>query len=488
MVTHPMKPGTYRLSSGYGPRWGTFHAGLDFAAPIGTPIYAPADGYVVQGSDRRQGSVSGFGSWIWLDCQESVGKDFIYGHVKHSGILVKAGDRVHAGQQIGVVGNEGQSTGSHLHFEVWGPPGRTGGAHEDPAAFLANATAPGGAKPAPRPAGGTIFGIDISEHQDGLALSRAKADGVRFVILRLCDGTYADRAFRSHLADAERNGLLVATYWYLRAPSQGTSISQQVDVIDRQLAGRKDLGVWIDVESVDRSGRKLLTGQDVWAAKRELEKRGYHVPGIYSGAWYWEQMPGGEPSMNGLGHLWVSHYGRNRTGAPRATYEADGGDQHRGWSYPLGDRMPDILQFGSNGVVAGHHPIDVNAFRGTLDQLASIFHPHNAKEDELTMADVERIIAHINRTADEVKRYVDVRVTGPIGSDVKDIRQQLTGGRDKVVREDGTVDLLASYPGWEQLGENADGQNLTVTDAIAALRRDFAELGRMVIKMRKETR
>ena len=104
------------------------------------------------------------------------------------------------------------------------------------------------------------------------------------------------------------------------------------------------------------------------------------------------------------------------------------------------------------------------------------------------MADIERIIAHIDRRADEIKRYLDVRVTEPIGSDVKDVRQQLTGGRDKVVREDGTVDLLASYPGWEQLGENADGQNLTVTDAIAALRQDFAELGRIVIKMRKETR
>lgn len=101
MVTHPMKRGTYTVSSGYGPRWGTIHAGLDFAAPIGTPIYAAADGVVVEGRERY--NVSGFGSWIWLDCQDSVGKDFIYGHVKHDGILVKAGDRVRAGQQIGVV-------------------------------------------------------------------------------------------------------------------------------------------------------------------------------------------------------------------------------------------------------------------------------------------------------------------------------------------------------------------------------------------------
>lgn len=227
----------------------------------------------------------------------------------------------------------------------------------------------------------TIFGIDISEHQNGLSLTRAKRDGIEFVILRLCDGTYVDKTFRSHLADAEKNGLMVSTYWYLRAPSEGTTIAQQVDVIDRQMGGRKDLGVWIDVESVGRTGLKLLTGADVWEAKHELEKRGYYVPGIYSGAWYWEHMPGGEPSMEGLGHLWVSNYGSNRTGTPYATYNHDGGDTHRGWSYPLGDQKPDLLQFGSNGIVAGWHPVDVNAFRGTRDELARIFTPPASRKE-----------------------------------------------------------------------------------------------------------
>lgn len=147
MVTHPMKQGTFTVSSGYGPRWGTFHAGLDFAAPIGTPIYAAADGLIIEGKDRT--GVAGFGSWIWLDAQQSAGVDLIYGHVKHAGILVRKGDRVKAGQQIGVVGNEGETTGPHLHFEVWGPPGRVGGAHRDPAAWLRGATQPGAAAAAP---------------------------------------------------------------------------------------------------------------------------------------------------------------------------------------------------------------------------------------------------------------------------------------------------------------------------------------------------
>lgn len=145
MFCYPMKSGTYQISSGFGPRWGTLHRGADFAAPVGTPIYAPAYGTIVQGKDRAPGSVSGFGSWIWLDAQQSCGKDFIFGHVHHPGITVSRGQRVKAGQQIGVVGNEGDTTGPHLHFEVWTPPGRTSGKAIDPQSWLrrVNAVEPG---------------------------------------------------------------------------------------------------------------------------------------------------------------------------------------------------------------------------------------------------------------------------------------------------------------------------------------------------------
>ena len=137
-VVHPMgeENGVWRVSSGYGSRWGTFHAGLDFAAPLGTPIYAVADTTVVQGKERAAGSVSGFGNWVWLDAQSTLGRDFIYGHMRWADIYVKRGDKVKAGDLIARVGSEGGSTGPHLHFEVWGSPGRIGGRHEDPAPWL----------------------------------------------------------------------------------------------------------------------------------------------------------------------------------------------------------------------------------------------------------------------------------------------------------------------------------------------------------------
>jgi murein DD-endopeptidase MepM/ murein hydrolase activator NlpD len=98
-----------RLSSGFGYRWGTLHAGIDFAAPIGTPEYAVADGVVI-----RAGAASGFGLAVYIE--HANGDVTVYGHMQE--ILVQAGQTVKAGDTIALLGNRGQSTGPHLHFEV----------------------------------------------------------------------------------------------------------------------------------------------------------------------------------------------------------------------------------------------------------------------------------------------------------------------------------------------------------------------------------
>lgn len=283
----------------------------------------------------------------------------------------------------------------------------------------------------------TIFGVDVSEFQDGMSLAQAKSEGIAFAIIRLCDGTYRDRVFASHLADAEAAGLAVSTYFYLRAPSEGSTIAQQVDVIDSQMGSRRDLGVWIDVESISRSGAKLLTGADVWEAKRELERRGYHVPGVYSGPWYWEQMIGGEPSMDGLGALWMSSYGTN----PRTPYrDAYPGDDSGRWAYPLGNRKPDILQYGSEGLVCGR-AVDVNAYRGSLDELRAIF-------------------------------YRDSGAAAPAGQEVP------TMSTEQMIREIWEQLRGPGGRGWPQLGQDAQGRDLTPVDALAAIRIQLADLAR----------
>jgi murein DD-endopeptidase MepM/ murein hydrolase activator NlpD len=98
-----------RLTTCYCMRWGQMHYGLDLAAPLGTPIYAAADGVVL-----KAGRASGFGNAVYI--QDADGNVHIYGHMRYYD--VSAGDIVHAGDQIAKVGNEGYSTGPHLHYEI----------------------------------------------------------------------------------------------------------------------------------------------------------------------------------------------------------------------------------------------------------------------------------------------------------------------------------------------------------------------------------
>ncbi|WP_249932896.1 M23 family metallopeptidase [Blastococcus sp. CCUG 61487] len=98
-----------RLTSGYGSRWGSFHYGIDLAAPMHTPEYAAVDGVVL-----RAGSASGFGLAVYI--LHANGDVTVYGHMDK--ILVKPGQYVDAGETIALLGNRGQSTGPHLHFEV----------------------------------------------------------------------------------------------------------------------------------------------------------------------------------------------------------------------------------------------------------------------------------------------------------------------------------------------------------------------------------
>lgn len=116
---YPMN-GTF--TSPFGSRWGRLHAGIDIAAPIGTPIRA-ADG----GRVAIAGSVSGYGNYTCI--QHSNALSTCYGH--QSSIGVRVGQTVSKGQIIGLCGNTGRSTGPHLHFEV-----RVNGNPQDPMGYL----------------------------------------------------------------------------------------------------------------------------------------------------------------------------------------------------------------------------------------------------------------------------------------------------------------------------------------------------------------
>ncbi|MEV4154125.1 M23 family metallopeptidase [Nocardia salmonicida] len=116
-------PAKGAFTSGFGSRWGTMHRGIDIAGPIGSPIYAVADGTVVEA-----GPAQGFGLWVRI--RHDDGTISIYGHMYD--FFVSQGERVPAGMQIARIGNRGDSTGPHLHFEIV-----QNGQHVDPQAWLA---------------------------------------------------------------------------------------------------------------------------------------------------------------------------------------------------------------------------------------------------------------------------------------------------------------------------------------------------------------
>lgn len=98
------------------------HEGLDIAANVGTSVHAPADGTVV-----FAGVEGGYGHVLVVD--HGYGLKTRYGHL--SRIDVKVGEKVHRGQQMAAVGNEGRSTGPHLHYEV-----RVNGVADNPRKFI----------------------------------------------------------------------------------------------------------------------------------------------------------------------------------------------------------------------------------------------------------------------------------------------------------------------------------------------------------------
>ena len=107
-----------RLSSNFGMRFHPIlgytkaHNGTDFAAPVGTPVYAGGDGIVIQSN-----FTNGYGNYIKI--QHNTEFTTAYAHLSRFENNIRPGARVHQGQVIGYVGMTGRTTGPHLHYEVY---------------------------------------------------------------------------------------------------------------------------------------------------------------------------------------------------------------------------------------------------------------------------------------------------------------------------------------------------------------------------------
>lgn len=196
------------------------------------------------------------------------------------------------------------------------------------------------------------FGIDVSEHQDGLSLVRAAAEGIEFAVVRATDGTYRDSTYRSHVDDAFNADLPTTAYHYLRNPSEGTTVKQQVAVCVEVMGGAGGeyvRPVWLDCETPAGLGI-----HDIRAARDAFVSYGVPVAGVYTYARYWRRHLLSADTSE-FGELWLAHHGQDPVGTPSRIFP--GADN---WPHPLGMRKPAMWQFGSNATVAGFN-VDINA-------------------------------------------------------------------------------------------------------------------------------
>lgn len=119
-----MWPARGVFTSGFGMRWGRMHKGIDIAGPIGTPIMAAATGIVTFAGWNS----GGYGNLVEIEHPDGSFTRYAHNHR----ILVSAGQEVIQGQLIAEMGSTGNSTGPHLHFELY-PPGTDAA---DPLAYL----------------------------------------------------------------------------------------------------------------------------------------------------------------------------------------------------------------------------------------------------------------------------------------------------------------------------------------------------------------
>jgi glycosyl hydrolase family 25 len=211
----------------------------------------------------------------------------------------------------------------------------------------------------------TIFGLDVSHHQNGNPdFVRARAEGIEFVFIKATQGaTFVDDRFVANVKAATAAGQLVAAYHYVTAAD---SIAAQVDNIRASVPS--NLPVILDVEANSGTIPRVRTLVGL------LREAGYRVPLSYIPRWYWQSI--GSPDLSGLPPLWSSRYPDTRVGNLADEWAGTPAAYWNGY----GGLDVAVLQFTSSARVAGYAPLDANAYRGTRQQLAQLL--YGDKEDD----------------------------------------------------------------------------------------------------------
>lgn len=410
----PLTRDTLHMGSPFGPRESGFHAGQDFPAADGTPIYACAGGTVLY-----LGAASGYGQWIVLDHPSADGGGVSeYGHMWNAGATgLSVGDRVEAGQLIAYVGNNGESTGPHLHLSVM-PRAYAPAAKIDPLPWLADARYPSDTKEHPvqqEPAADTFF-ADVSYFQAPVDDSYPHP----ILSFRSNDGDFRDPHFAHNYrwavrqADAGRLVCFVVYFYWRRDWS--TCVETLRDMVEAEGGPHPRMIAMIDAES------------------------------------------GGNPHGDQSAGLNAAHTDlAGWLGDPRRVIGyANRGDYEAMWKSPPAGLRIVGAGYGRNPMLPGQIAHQYTDGQGFGDGLPEGCPPFGVCDMNTTPMSPKDFAAACGiDTGGTLMAALDENEQRELLDKVRDIWTQLRG-------PDGS--------GWPQLGQNAKGENLTPVDYLATLK------------------
>ncbi|WP_187438185.1 glycoside hydrolase family 25 protein [Actinomadura decatromicini] len=207
---------------------------------------------------------------------------------------------------------------------------------------------------------GPIYGVDVASYQGNPNWASVFHAGIRFAFSKVTQSTnYTNPTWAHNRAGmlALGDGFLPGAYHFLH----GGNGAAQARFFLSKAGDVSRFAVALDVEA---SGADAATARE-WVKEFKARTGGHPVIGYYP-RWYWEQT--GRPDLSFFDTIWQSHYVTG-SGSPAALY----GKAPSTWWSTFGGEPISILQFSSSGTVSGiSGQCDVNAYRGTLDQLRAL--------------------------------------------------------------------------------------------------------------------
>lgn len=210
----------------------------------------------------------------------------------------------------------------------------------------------------------TLYGVDVASYQGTVNWPAVVSSGIRFAFSKVTQSTNYVNSTWARNKTGMKNvspGMLPGAYHFLTA---GTDPKAQAQYFHSKAGDMSEYAVALDVEPTENS-RPTAGQAKAWVDEYKRLSGGHPVIGYFPG-WYWQQL--GQPSLSFFDTLWQSHY-VNGSGSASALYAKVSAS----WWATYGNEPVSILQYSSSGVVTGiSGQCDVNAFRGTLDELRAI--------------------------------------------------------------------------------------------------------------------